>query len=250
MHHAGIAGCDVTITALLTRAHLPFRHLAVEQLTPDMQHPTAVHLCAGHALQEDLVSYAGGRTWYRFVNYLPPPSGFINKLTRNMASNIAQVSSACLEVLVPLNTVGDAAEHGDRSSCAAKVCICPLGTPNRVWTRELALLGRQHALYAPSTRTACQITGLIVAVVRWLTHCHVHGRCCSFCLQDKAPLLVLSGDLGLPAPQLLTRCHACACLLTHCCCCCCVLTACRTRLPSWCCLVVLGCLPPTWSPWS
>lgn len=40
--------------------------------------------------REDLVSYAGGKTWYRFVNYLPPPSGFINKLTRNLASNIAQ----------------------------------------------------------------------------------------------------------------------------------------------------------------
>jgi hypothetical protein len=42
-------------------------------------------------LQEDLVDFAGGKTWYRFVNYLPPPSGFFNRLTRNLASNIAQV---------------------------------------------------------------------------------------------------------------------------------------------------------------
>jgi hypothetical protein len=43
------------------------------------------------AVQEDLVDFAGGKTWYRFVNYLPPPSGFFNRLTRNLSSNIAQV---------------------------------------------------------------------------------------------------------------------------------------------------------------
>jgi len=27
------------------------------------------------APQEDLVSFAGGKTWYRWVNYVPPASG-------------------------------------------------------------------------------------------------------------------------------------------------------------------------------